>query len=293
MDVADLQRRIDSIRWYHEFDFGNGLHARSETPDIEMHRRLWRFKQEILDRIDFQNKTVLDVGCWDGYWSFYAERRGAKSVLAADDFSQNWSNEQGLLLAREIFGSNIEVRTGTSVYDLASLDRKFDVILMLGVYYHLFDPFYAFAQVRHCCHSGTVVCIEGNESFGLPNDTAALDLNNLGGKFNPSIGYLRQLLQAAYFLITAEQMLEPVKRYTPPPLHRKLRWRLARKALFGSDSAVREMASQLGAPHPGQYNWIRRAFLTCKVLEGENPMHVMPPPFGLSAYDPRFATSDR
>ena len=38
--------------------------------------------EQQLDAVPFHGKSVLDIGCWDGYWSFYAERRGAASVLA-------------------------------------------------------------------------------------------------------------------------------------------------------------------------------------------------------------------
>ena len=120
----DLQARIDAIEWYHEFDFGNGLVARSNQLDTDHHRALWDFIETRLDRIDFTGKSVLDIGCWDGYWSFYAERRGAREVLAADDETQNWGGPAGLMLARELFGSSIEVNTKLSVYDLGSLGRR-------------------------------------------------------------------------------------------------------------------------------------------------------------------------
>ena len=148
----DLQGRINSVQWYHEFDFGNGLYAKVNTPDAASHRALWRFIQTKLDGISFTDKTVLDIGCWDGYWSFYAERRGAKRVLATDDSGQNWAGEAGFTLAKELLKSGVESDLQLSVYDLDRLDSKYDVILCLGVYYHLFDPFYAFAQIRHRCH---------------------------------------------------------------------------------------------------------------------------------------------
>src|SRR5262245_55858191 len=127
MDRDEAQRRIDQVAWYHEFDFGNGLVARSRAPDVESHRRMWAFITGELDKIDFTGKTVLDLGCWDGYWSFYAERRGAKSVLATDDRSQNWAGSAGVLLAKELLGSSIEVRLDVSVYDVAKLNRTFDI----------------------------------------------------------------------------------------------------------------------------------------------------------------------
>jgi tRNA (mo5U34)-methyltransferase len=288
MELSQLQRQIDAIPWYHEFDFGNGLQARSRTADIDLHRRFWRFIEESLNTVDFQNKTVLDVGCWDGYWSFYAERHGAKSVLATDDFSQNWASEAGLLLARELLGSQIQTQTRTSVYDLASLGQKFDIVLMLGVYYHLVDPFYAFAQLRKCCHTETVICIEGNENIGLPPNTAGLDLGDAASKFHPTPGYLRQLLRGAYFSVASEKFLEPPP-WKPPHIPREWRRRMCREALFGRGSKIWTMASELVNPTREHLRKTRRAFLICNPFEGENPLHTYPPPFGLQTFDSRFA----
>src|SRR5438270_1431121 len=151
MNTSELQRRIDEIRWYHEFSFPNGLRASPRTPDLTPHRGLWRFIEGQLDRLDFQDKTVLDIGCWDGYWSFYAERRGARLVLATDDKSQNWAGRAGLMLARELLDSKVEPHLDVSIYDLSRFGQ-FDIILCLGLWYQLVDPFDAIAQVRHRCH---------------------------------------------------------------------------------------------------------------------------------------------
>ena len=104
--MSKIQQRIDRIHWYHEFDFGNGLRAEVKTPDAQSHRALWHFIEAELDKIDFAKKTVLDIGCWDGYWSFYAERRGAARVLATDDSSQNWTGSAGFHLAKELLKSS-------------------------------------------------------------------------------------------------------------------------------------------------------------------------------------------
>ena len=115
-------------------------------------RSAWALIEQQLDTVEFRDKTVLDIGCWDGRWSFYAEQRGARSVLATDDLSQNWSSGEGLRLAREILQSKIEIDQHMSIYRLASLGRAFDIVMCLGIYYHLHDPFYAFSQIRHCSH---------------------------------------------------------------------------------------------------------------------------------------------
>ena len=202
---SDIQSRIDAINWYHEFDFGNGLVAKAKTPDAEFHRRLWAFIRSNLDGIDFAGKTVLDIGCWDGYWSFYAEKRGAAHVLATDDADQNWAGDSGLALAKELLNSSIEINTNLSVYRLAELKTKFDIVLCLGVYYHLIDPFYALAQVRHCCHENTIAIFEGDVALNLAPGTGIYNLTDSSmSRFRPGRALLSGLLAAAYFTIDFE-----------------------------------------------------------------------------------------
>src|SRR5262245_1788568 len=258
MDLAEMQRRIDAVEWYHEFDFPNGLKARSKH-DVEGHRLIWKFISSQLDTVDFHGKTVLDIGCWDGYWSFDAERRGAKSVLASDDVSQNWMAGQGLRLARELLASRVEVDQGLSIYDLGRLNRQFDIILCLGVYYHLLDPYYAFAQVRHCCHPGTIVLIEGDGALGgLEPNTLMFDLSDLGKSiFIPTKQTLAHMCQASYINVTSQTWL--TENYPPPAhppaVHEKpdrlgCRWRrdAAVRALAGSRAGLLERVQHMTQP---------------------------------------------
>jgi tRNA (mo5U34)-methyltransferase len=275
MNRAQVQAQLDAIAWYHEFDFGDGLKTRIDRPALPFHRRLWAFIQDQLDAIDFAGKSVLDVGCWDGFWSFSAERRGAASVLATDDFSQNWASARGIHLARELLRSRVEVHPSLSVYELSNLERTFDVVLFLGVYYHLWDPFHALAQVRHCCHPGTVVLVEGNVTTALPAGGLFLSAARPDSKFLPSFAALEEMLSAAYFRIDAHAFLPPAG-----PLPRVgWRWRLrmARHALKGSQPVLRR-------PEPD----IRRVFLRCSPFSGHNALHAYRPPFGLHRYDDRF-----
>ncbi len=246
------QERIDQIQWYHDIDFPNGLKARSQADDAESHRRLWNWIRGELDGIDFTGKTVLDIGCWDGYWSFYAEQRGAARVLAADDETQNWAGSAGLRLAKELMRSSIEIRSNLSIYEAAKLNERFDIILCLGVYYHLVDPFLGFAQVRHCAHERSIVIFEGDfapdDGFVDPEHAAHLDLEGGLHCFVPTIGCLRQVLQAHYFRIKRESIYR-------------------------------------GEPnHP----W-NRILVTCEPFAGENLLHRYRPPSGLHVYDRRFS----
>ncbi len=282
MDVARQQARIDAIRWYHEFDFGNGLCARSQNPAAEVHRTIWRFIEQQLQAVDFRDRTVLDIGCWDGYWSFYAERRGARHVLAADDLTQNWSDGSGLLLARELLGSAVEVNQRLPVYALATLGRRFDLILFFGVYYHLFDPFHALAQIRHCCHRDTLVLIEGNEALGLLPGAAVHDFHNYTSRFTPTREALHHLLRAAYFSVADAT---PLAAESLGRLGWRWRVRMALQALRGSRRGMSALLPPLYAA--------RRVFLTCVPFEGVNDVHRNSPPFGLHVYDSRFHGPDR
>jgi tRNA (mo5U34)-methyltransferase len=257
MDVKATQQKIDQIVWYHEFDFGKGLKAKSTTADITFHRKVWQFIESNLDKVDLRGKSVLDIGCWDGYWSFYAERRGARSVLASDDRSQNWAEGNGLVLAKELLESNVEVKQDLSIYRLAQLGRKFDVILCLGIYYHLIDPFYALSQIRHCCHDNTVVVIEGDgAAAGVMPQGLVYDLSNHAQPiFVPTRQAWQHMCEAAYLHVQEQTWMDYNENHA---------WK---------------------GPAPLVYD---RLFTACQAFRGENSYHYYEPPFGLHTYDDRF-----
>lgn len=143
MTSADLRTRAEAIRWYHTINLGGGVVTRG-VDDSPV--RLARVQlPESLHR-----KTVLDIGAWDGFFSFECERRGAARVVAADHFSWHgtgWGTKAGFTLAREALGSRVE-DIDIDVMDLAP-ERvgTFDVVLFLGVLYHLRHPFLALERV--------------------------------------------------------------------------------------------------------------------------------------------------
>jgi len=281
MDLSPTQKRIDALTWYHQFDFGNGLVARSSVAACV--NRLWGCIEQQLDRIDFRGKSVLDIGCWDGYWSFYAERRGAGSVLATDDQTQNWAGSQGFHLARELLKSKVEFNLNVSVNDLAQLRRKFDIILFLGVYYHLFDPLYALAQIRHCCHPDTIVVIEGPVATALPAGAAQFQFADHACEFLPTEEALGQLVRATYFTEVDGVPLDHAEPNRPRGLG--WRWRLSacRDLLRGARSLIQDRIRSLD-----QFKGIRRKLFRFMPFSGINELHFYRPPFGLHVYDDRF-----
>ena len=152
VETTQLQADVDSIRWYHSMDLGHGVRTNGL---YEPGQRMDRYNLP-----DLTGKSVLDVGAWDGFWSFEAERRGASRVLATDSFSwsgQNWGSKAGFELARKTLASSVEDKT-IDVLDLApETVGQFDVVLFLGVLYHMRHPQLAIDRVASVCREVLVL----------------------------------------------------------------------------------------------------------------------------------------
>lgn len=83
---------------------------------------------------------MLDIGAWDGYYSFEAERRGAK--VTAIDNNQHRKGHRGFAIAKRLLGSHAKF-IPMDLYDLPRLRGRFDVVLLLGVIYHVTNPLLA------------------------------------------------------------------------------------------------------------------------------------------------------
>ncbi len=96
---------------------------------------------------DLTGWTVLDIGAWHGFFSFECERRGADRVLAVDTFSWDRFGMDEFLSARERLGSSVEHRRA-DVHDLDPDEiGQFDLVLLLGVFYHLRNPLTALERI--------------------------------------------------------------------------------------------------------------------------------------------------
>ncbi len=140
MDRELLRQEVAKHEWFHTIDLGQGV----VTPGRQVPGK------NTLPRLglpeDLGGKTVLDIGAWDGFFSFEAERRGAKRVLATDSHAW-WGSKAPFELARRALGSRVE-DCDIDVMELAP-ERigTFDVVLFLGVLYHLRHPLLALEKV--------------------------------------------------------------------------------------------------------------------------------------------------
>jgi tRNA (mo5U34)-methyltransferase len=127
--------------WHSPIDLGHGVVTGTRSAQKRFARRL-RLMQ-IPD--DLTGKRVLDIGAWDGYFSFEFERRGAR-VLATDI----WSPDAlaNFLFAREKLNSKVEYKR-LDVHDLSpNAIGTFDIVFCAGVLYHLRYPLIALERIR-------------------------------------------------------------------------------------------------------------------------------------------------
>jgi tRNA (mo5U34)-methyltransferase len=172
MEVAEIERAVAELTWCHSIYLGHGI----VTPGLSNVQPL---SDDELPPLE--GRTVLDVGAWDGLYSFRAERAGAKRVVALDhyawgvsmparqayweecaragvlpdhdrDLTDFWDaslpGRKGFDLAHKVLESQVEPVVG----DLLTMDLEvlgtFDVVLYLGVLYHMPEPLTALRRVR-------------------------------------------------------------------------------------------------------------------------------------------------
>lgn len=150
----EIQARVAQLRWHHSIDLGHGI----VTPGQDNSpRKLARLKLPA----SLAGKTVLDVGAWDGYFSFDAARRGAARVLATDSCcwngSHDWGSKKGFDFARQVLGLKVE----DQMIDVLDLSPEkvgmFDVVLYLGVLYHMKHPLLSLERVASVTRDMVVV----------------------------------------------------------------------------------------------------------------------------------------
>jgi tRNA (mo5U34)-methyltransferase len=149
----ELREAIKDYFWWHSIELRPGI----VTPGISGSSKKTIPLYAIPD--DLSGRSVLDIGCWDGLFAFECERRGAERVVAAD----LWENvgRGAFDFAREELGSKVEPLE-CDVYDLPGKlgGERFDLVLFLGVLYHLRHPLLGLEKVGACTKPGGMVVIE-------------------------------------------------------------------------------------------------------------------------------------
>jgi tRNA (mo5U34)-methyltransferase len=142
-DPEHVQKQVARLRWFQQINLGNGI----ITPGAEHSPG----KLEILGIPEnLRGWSVLDVGAWDGFFSFEAERRGARSVLATDHFcwgGGGWGTDAGFNLARKVLRSKVQAKRIDVLDHSPETVGVFDLVLFLSVLYHMRHPLLALEKM--------------------------------------------------------------------------------------------------------------------------------------------------
>jgi tRNA (mo5U34)-methyltransferase len=188
MDLTVEQVLSECPEWFHSIQLSPTVVTPGRAAPEALKRQL-----QSLRLPDLHGKSVLDVGAYDGYYSFAAERLGAARVVALDHYvwsadmaayTRDWreSNRTGeplpsphesvhwrpdelpgrkpFDLARKILGSKVEPVVGDFMTTDAKSLGQFDVVFFLGVLYHLEDLLVAMKKLRNFTAPGGLLVVE-------------------------------------------------------------------------------------------------------------------------------------
>ena len=208
-EFADLRQTVESLTWVHSIDLGNGIVTKGE----------WGAPNPLIldafSAIDFNGKKVLDIGCWDGLWSFQAEARGAAEVYATDYLPDRWGGSSTFSLCHKVLNSKARYYPNVSVYALnQQLDiRDFDIVIFCGIYYHLKHPLLALSRIREVMKTGAILILEGEAIYNFDEPYARFFYRkyHVGDRSNwwvPTVACLREWVECSFF--------EIINEYKPP-----------------------------------------------------------------------------
>ena len=167
--------------WFHTFALAPGIY----TPGIS---RDHGYRLPVLGADRFAGRSVLDVGAFDGFYSFLAEARGARRLVAVD-------NEQYVAWVRTRFGVTLPGGAGfraiaelldsrvnyhrMDALDVRELGERFDVVLCFGILHRVTDPIALLQTLADVLTPGGEVVLETYGSH-LPSATPAIEVHRPG-----------------------------------------------------------------------------------------------------------------
>lgn len=143
--------------WWHTIDFGDGVFsnglkrnylALKERSTYEI--KLWKLTSQL-----FANKSVLDIGCNDGKFSFLAEEWGATEVVAIDAGIRKTSK-----IAKKLKNSKVKFIESDIQKVIPEDVGTFDVVMNFGVLYHMKFPFLSLHVTSGLTKKGGTLILE-------------------------------------------------------------------------------------------------------------------------------------
>jgi tRNA (mo5U34)-methyltransferase len=138
LSPKEIQKQVEALGpWFHNLDL-NGVqtapaHFLGDYPAVK-----WRCFANAIPA-DLSGCSVLDIGCNAGFYAMQMKRRGAARVVGIDSVDEYLVQAR---FAADVSGLEIEFRK-MSVYDIGALGERFDLVVFMGVLYHLRHPLLA------------------------------------------------------------------------------------------------------------------------------------------------------
>jgi len=285
--AADLQAAADELPWFHSIDLGGGVTTRGMSDSGAT------LREDQLPSVT--GKSVLDIGAWDGYYSFLSERLGASRVVALDHYvwgvdmvarNKYWTEcfDSGTLadhsrdttdfwrsdlpgrrsfdFAAKALNSNVEpLMADFATADLTDLD-VFDVVFYLGVLYHMKEPLTCLERLRSVTREVAVVETQAVHYQGLEDHQLMLfyaggEINvDFGNWYVPTMSGLKAMLLAAGFSSVEIIQGPPPGPVVPDPVPPTPRGRLR-----GRRTEVTELPPAIESPPTGFYRSVVHAYV--------------------------------
>lgn len=194
--LEEFKEKIQQFNWWHTF-YMDGY-------TIEGGDKGTQLKLEACKLPDLTSKTLIDVGAFDGFFTFECERLGA--TVTASDFKA-WHDcgaRDTFFFMHNFYGSRARIIEKT-IEELGEQDGQYDIVLFLGVLYHAWDPLGYLKKMRQLTKQGGVCIVETHRDLlhmdipaiaYYPNDTLSGDPTNYWG---PNHSAMLGLLQDAGF----------------------------------------------------------------------------------------------
>ena len=152
MTADHIRSRIQELGpWFHNMNLAGVWtapeHFLGDYPAVK-----WRHTERAIPA-DLRGRTVLDIGCNAGYFSLEMKRRGAARVVGLEPGPAYLAQAR---FAADVAELEVEFRD-LSVYDVASLGERFDIVLFMGVLYHLRHPLLALDLIHEHVASDLLV----------------------------------------------------------------------------------------------------------------------------------------
>jgi SAM-dependent methyltransferase len=196
MSRKAIEQAVESFRWYQRIRLGEDLYTPAPKADTGTKLEMMQLPE------DLSGKSVLDIGCNEGFFAFEAERRGASSVLAVDTSKTAVPKFE---LVKRILNSKVQF-AALNVYDLHATNvGTFDLVFFLAVFHHLRYPFLALDKIASVTKGLAImeIPIAVAVSSNVPDPGLPVMIRRIGKRGTlrllPNVPFLIEILHRAGF----------------------------------------------------------------------------------------------